>query len=187
MPRNVEETRENMKKRGLHNQSLLSQPPFDITCQVRRCHEYNHHAARGAPTTTFHCEYTSRKDYDGPALPIMLYFHGGFWCAGDANAEDFGCRAIIARETEIIIASFEYRLVPETPWQDVLLDAEHAMKWTAANAASLGGDVGKGFIVGGATSGSHLAAVCAIRARNRYPDIKLTGQLLIVPTTLAWA
>ena len=44
----------------------------------------------------------------------------------------------------------------------------------------------KGLLIGGATSGAHLAAICAIRARNRYPDIKLTGQVLIVPTTIAW-
>jgi versiconal hemiacetal acetate esterase len=29
-------------------------------------------------------------------------------------------------------------------------------------------------------------AISAIRIRDRYPDIKLTGQNLIVPTTLAW-
>jgi acetyl esterase/lipase len=34
--------------------------------------------------------------------------------------------------------------------------------------------------------GAHLAAVCAIRARNRYPNIKITGQNLIVPATIAW-
>jgi acetyl esterase/lipase len=60
------------------------------------------------------------------------------------------------------------------------------MKWMAKNAYSLGGDVSKGFIVGGAEAGAHLAAICAIRARSRYPNIKLSGQLLIVPTTISW-
>ena len=116
----------------------------------------------------------------------MCYFHGDFWCAGDLNSEDFGLRAIISRGAKLIIASFEYRLVPEETWQECFKDAEYAMKWTAANAQTLGADTKKGFLVGGATAGAHLAAICAIRARNSYPDIKLTGQCLIVPTTIAW-
>jgi versiconal hemiacetal acetate esterase len=115
----------------------------------------------------------------------MLYFHGGYWCTGSANSEDLGCRAIIARGNDIIIATFGYRLAPEHSWREIFFDAEYAMKWMAKNAYSLGGDVSKGFIVGGAEAGAHLAAICAIRARSRYPNIKLSGQLLIVPTTIS--
>ena len=116
----------------------------------------------------------------------MLYFHGGYWCSGTANAEDLGCRAIIARGEDIIIVSFEYRLIPEVDWETVFSDAENAVKWMAANADRLGGDIKKGFLVGGAEAGAHLAAIAAIRTRDRQPDIKLTGQNLIVPTTIAW-
>ena len=107
----------------------------------------------------------------------MLYFHGGYWCSGDANSEDFGCRAIVARGNDIVIASFGYRLAPEHSWRQVFSDAEYAMKWISQHATSLGG----------AEAGAHLAAICAIRARNRYSDaVRLTGQVLIVPTTLSW-
>ena len=41
-------------------------------------------------------------------------------------------------------------------------------------------------MVGGAEAGAHLAAISAIRVRDRHPQIKLTGQNLIVPLTLAW-
>lgn len=116
----------------------------------------------------------------------MLYFHGGYWCAGDANSEDLGCRAIIARGVDMVIASFSYRLVPEVGWDAVLSDAEHAARWVAANAPSLGADTSRGFLVGGAEAGAHLAAACAVRARDRHPDVKLTGQNLIVPALLAW-
>lgn len=88
--------------------------------------------------------------------------------------------------SKILIVSFEYRLAPETPWDEIFSDCEYALKWLAANATSLGGDTSKGFLVGGATSGAHLAAITAIRARDRYPDIKLTYQVLIVPTTIVW-
>ena len=120
------------------------------------------------------------------ALPLLLYFHGGYWCGGDANSEDLGCRAIITHGTDIVIASFAYRLSPEHAWDDVLSDAEFAMKWMASNAESFGANVSKGFLVGGAEAGSHLASICAIRAKNRYPNIIITGQVLIVPVTVAW-
>lgn len=174
-----------MKKRGEHNQSLLNHPPFDalekpvdVTNTVIKLPE--------VPGHQFPLRVYSPRGYNGPALPVMLYFHGGYWCSGNANAEDFGCRAIIARGCKIIIASFEHRLVPEASWKEVFSDAEYAMKWMAANASSLGGDTSKGFLIGGATSGAHLAAICAIRARDHYPNIQLTGQLLIVPMTIAW-
>ncbi len=54
------------------------------------------------------------------------------------------------------------------------------------NAITIGADISKGFIVGGAEAGAHLASICAVRARNRYPHIKLTGQNLIVPITIFW-
>lgn len=51
------------------------------------------------------------------------------------------------------------------------------------NAVSIGADTLKGFLVGGAEAGAHIAAVCAVRARNRHPNIEITGQNLIVPVT----
>lgn len=119
-------------------------------------------------------------------LPVLLYFHTGFWSTGNVDADELGCRAIIANGNNIIIISFEYRLAPENAWNVIFSDAEHAMIWTANNAQSYGGNLTKGFIIGGAVAGAHLAAISAVRARNRHSNINLTGQLLIVPTTIAW-
>lgn len=119
-------------------------------------------------------------------LPVMLYFHGGYWCSGTVDSEDLGCRAIIARGNNIIIVSFEYRLIPDVDWKTMFADVENAVQWLAAHAAELEGDVSEGFLVGGAEAGAHLAAISAIRARDHHPDIKLTGQCLIVPVTIAW-
>jgi versiconal hemiacetal acetate esterase len=129
--------------------------------------------------------YKPNRSYDGK-LPVMIYFHGGWWCGGTADAEDLGCRAIIARGNDIVIVSFGYRLIPEVDWRTVFSDAENAVKWTAAHAEDVGGDINQGFIVGGADAGAHLAAISAIRVRDRHPEIRLTGQNLIVPTTIVW-
>lgn len=131
---------------------------------------------------------SSNRENQGSKLPVLLYFHGGYWCSGSSLSEDLGCRAIIARGNDIVIVSFEYRLVPEARWHTVFGDAEWAMKWVSVNAASLGGAIEKGFLVGGAEAGAHLAAIGAVRARKKYQNtIKLTGQVLIVPTTLAFS
>jgi acetyl esterase/lipase len=68
----------------------------------------------------------------------------------------------------------------------MMADAEYAVLWASENAGSLGADTSLGFLVGGAEAGAHLAAAAAIRCRNKHLDIKLTGQLLIVPTLMAW-
>ena len=184
-PKTVPEAREQKMRRGVETQRLLSNPSFALLSNNVEVTNTEIEIAE-VPGHSFPLRIYKPVGRVRDKLPIMLYFHGGYWCTGDANSEDLGCRAIIARGNDIIIASFEYRLAPEHTWREVFLDAEYAMKWMAKNAASLGGDVSKGFMVGGAEAGAHLAAICAIRARNRYPNIHLTGQVLIVPTTVAW-
>ena len=184
LPPDIPTARETIKQRGLDMASLLKVAPFSalaekvnvidtkITLPEVPCHEF------GIRT------YEPRTRGSEP-LPVLLWFHGGMWCAGDVNTEDFGCRAIVTHGAEVVIISFEYRLAPEYRWETVFSDAEDAMKWTFKNASTHGGDPGLGFIIGGANAGAHLAAMCVIRARNRHPHINITGQLLIVPILMA--
>lgn len=185
MPESLGEYRKLKNQRGLDAQEFLEQVAFALLKDNVNVKNSSVELP-DIPGHDFSIRiYRPARKVDGK-LPVMIYFHGGYWCSGSANSEDLGCRAIIARGNEIIIVSFEYRLIPEVDWQTVFSDAERAVKWMAANAESLGGDVSKGFLVGGAEAGAHLAAIAAIRIRGRVPDIKLTGQCLIVPTTIAW-
>ena len=185
-PTTIPEAREAKSKRGLETQAFLAQPSFALLANAVTVTntEIELPEVPGHPFPLRLYKPTSPSISDN--LPIMLYFHGGYWCTGDANSEDLGCRSIVARGQNIIIASFSYRLAPEHSWKEVFADVEYAMKWLWKNAKTLGGDVKKGFLVGGAEAGAHLAAICAISARNRYPEIRVTGQVLIVPTTIAW-
>lgn len=119
--------------------------------------------------------YTPTNLPSNSILPVILYFHGDYWVSGGLNSKDLGCRAIIAHGNAVLLISFSYWLGPESDWRSIFSDAENALKWTAAHAADFGGDVSKGFIVSGATSGAQLAAICAIRARNRLRGVRLTG------------
>ncbi|KAF2476774.1 uncharacterized protein BDR25DRAFT_310106 [Lindgomyces ingoldianus] len=87
------------------------------------------------------------------------------------------CRAIIARGN---------RLILEVTWNMQFANTMRALKWVVKNAASLGPDTIKGFLVISTEVGAHLASITATRARDRYSDMKLTGQCLIVPTLLTW-
>ncbi len=181
MPASIAEFRKIKTQRELDAQEFLKQPAFallnDKVAVENTEIELPEVSGYRFPVRI----YRPARSVDGK-LPVMIYFHGGYWCSGTANAEDLGCRAIIARGNDIIIVSFEYRLIPEVDWKTVFSDAEHAVKWMAANAERLGGDVSKGFLVGGAEAGAHLAAISAIRTRDRQPNIILTGQNLIVRT-----
>ena len=185
MPTTIADYRRIKNQRGLDGQEFLKQPGFALLNDKVQVENAETELPE-VPGHKFPIRiYRPARKVQGK-LPVMIYFHGGYWCSGTANAEDLGCRAIIARGNDIIIVSFEYRLIPEVDWKTVFSDAENAVKWMAANADRLGGDVKKGCLVGGAEAGAHLAAIAAIRTRDRQKDIKLTGQNLIVPTTIAW-
>jgi len=170
IPTDVESARRYMKKRGDDNHTLLKDAPIDVLAKSVDVTNTTSSLLEVA-TPEFPLRVHKPRNYMGPALAVTFYFHDGPWCSGDANAENFEYRALIARGAPIINAAFGYRQVLETSWKDILLNAEFAMKRIANNTGSLDANALKGFLIG---------------IRNRYPNIRLTGQLLIVPTTITF-
>ncbi|KAK4497762.1 hypothetical protein PRZ48_010415 [Zasmidium cellare] len=185
VPSSVEEYKKLKHQRGLDGQAFLSHPDFALLKSSIHV-ENTIISLPDVPDHQFPIRVYRPTRTGNRNLPVMIYFHGGFWVAGDANTEDLGCRAIIAHGNDIVIVSFEYRLVGDVDWQSTFSDAERAVVWLASNASQFGGDVYKGYLVSGAEGGCHLAAISAIRVRDRHPEVKITGQCLIVPTTIAW-
>lgn len=190
-PQSIQEYREYKEWRGMETQAHLTSSTFAMLAEGVAV-DNTHIELPGAPGHKFPLRvYRPSKAGSQDKFPVMLYFHGGYWVGGDANSEDLGCRAIIARGNDIVIASFSYRTIPDVAWDQVLRDAELAMRWISRteNAASVGADTSKGFLIGGAEAGAHLAAACAVRARRTGTDglaVALTGQVLIVPTLMTW-
>jgi acetyl esterase len=110
----------------------------------------------------------------GP-LPALVYFHGGGWVVGSLESHDPVCRAIALR-TPALVVSVDYRLAPEAPFPAAVEDAWAATAWLARNAEQL--EVGE-ISVGGDSAGGNLAAVVAIRARDR--GLALAHQILVYP------
>ncbi|HJW10324.1 MAG TPA: alpha/beta hydrolase [Albitalea sp.] len=117
------------------------------------------------------------------ALPVLLYLHGGGFTIGNLETHDSLCRQLALRSGAAVVA-LDYRLAPEHRFPTAVDDSWAAMRWLAAQGASLGLD-GKRLAVGGDSAGGTLAAVCAIHARDI--GLPLRAQVLITPGTGAYA
>jgi acetyl esterase len=81
---------------------------------------------------------------------------------------------MLTRESGCRLVSVDYRLAPEAPFPAAVDDAFAAVEWAAA---TFGQDP---LIVAGDSAGANLAAVCAIRARDRGGP-RLAMQVLLNP------
>lgn len=122
--------------------------------------------------------YTTEKKADAPT-PVLLYFHGGGFVAGNPNVVDEMCR-VFTMKTGWPCVSVDYRLAPENPFPAGLDDCYAALAWTVENAARLGGNP-KRICVCGDSAGGNLAAVCAIKDREDEGH-RVWAQALIYPT-----
>jgi acetyl esterase len=117
------------------------------------------------------------------ARPALLYLHGGGFVIGGLETHDSLCRQLALRSGGAVVA-LDYRLAPEHRFPAAVDDTWAALDWLAAHGAKFGLD-GRRIAVGGDSAGATLAAVAAIRARDR--GLPLALQLLITPGTAAHA
>ena len=73
----------------------------------------------------------------GKPRPLLVYFHGGGFVAGDLDTHDTLCRRI-CRDGDMHVLSVDYRLSPEHPFPAAVEDAFAAFRWAVANAPVLG-------------------------------------------------
>ena len=108
----------------------------------------------------------------GADAGALVWLHGGGWAIGSLESHDPLCRALAARSGCTVVA-VDYRLAPEHPHPAALEDAWTATKWAVRELGPVA--------VGGDSAGGHLAAVVALRARDRGVPLRL--QALVVPVT----
>ena len=119
---------------------------------------------------------------DSSVMPVLIYLHGGGWTLGDLDSHDELCRRL-ARTTDCIVVSVDYRLAPENPHPAGLDDSLAAINWVVENAQSFGGDP-RLLAVGGDSAGGQLSAAVCLRIRDEGgPQLAL--QLLIYPALRA--
>ena len=125
--------------------------------------------------------YAPKANGDGPALPVLLYYHGGGFTVGNLATHDVLCR-VLSEQSGAAVISVAYRLAPEHRFPTAVHDAWDALDWLVREAGALGLD-GSRIAVGGDSAGGTLAAVTAIHARDIGQPLAL--QLLFYPGTCA--
>jgi acetyl esterase len=122
------------------------------------------------------CEVIWPKGASG-SLPVAIYFHGGGWVTGDAEAVSTMCQWY-ANRLGAVVVNVDYRLGPEHPFPAAADDCLAVTEWLSKNAASLGGDANR-MAVFGDSAGGNLSAVVAQALRDK--GIALAAQGLIYP------
>ena len=109
---------------------------------------------------------------------VVVYFHGGGWVTGSVDEYETVARKL-AERTSCAVALVDFRLAPEHPYPAAVNDSYAALVWVGEHLRDIAGE-DVPLIVGGDGSGGNLAAVTAIRARDRGgPGISL--QALVYP------
>ena len=101
----------------------------------------------------------------GP-FPVVMDLHGGGWNAKNRTAEEPFDRAIAA--SGALVVAVDMRIAPEAPYPACVQDANYAVRWLKAKAATWKGDVSK-LGVFASSSGGHVAELLVLRPTDpRY-------------------
>ena len=91
----------------------------------------------------------------GPA-PVLMFFHGGYWRAGDKAWFRFLARPFVERGAMVVIP--KYGLCPDQTMDELVAQCRRAVAWTHRNAAEHGGDSARLF-VSGHSAGGHITGM----------------------------
>jgi acetyl esterase len=112
------------------------------------------------------------------ALPVLLFFHGGGYLAGNLDTHDNACRYLCNR-TPCLVLAVEYRLAPEHKFPTQPEDCYAATVWAARNAVRLGGDPDRLAVVGDSAGGTLAATICQWTRDRNGPMLR--AQVLVNP------
>ncbi|MBD1372769.1 alpha/beta hydrolase [Hazenella sp. IB182357] len=111
-------------------------------------------------------------------LSCFIFFHGGGWVLPLVERDDALC-SYIAKQTNSVVVSVDYRLSPEAKYPAPLNDAVNAIKWVFEHADQLGVDKHR-IVTGGDSVGGNLTTASSLRLRDGGHPMPI-GQLLLCP------
>ena len=94
--------------------------------------------------------------------PLVVFFYGGSWNRGERADYRFVGEALASRGLLALVA--DYRLYPQVTYPDFLHDCAAAVAHALAQAASLGADPARVFVMGH-SAGAYNAAMLALDPR----------------------
>jgi acetyl esterase/lipase len=87
--------------------------------------------------------------------PVVVFFYGGSWNRGERADYRFVGEALASRGVLTLIA--DYRLYPEVRYPDFLTDCAQALAYGLHEAAALGGNPRRVFVMGHSAGGYNAA------------------------------
>ncbi|MBV4455614.1 MULTISPECIES: alpha/beta hydrolase [Pseudomonas] len=118
-----------------------------------------------------------RPAHPDPA-PVLMFFHGGGWVAGDLDTHDSFCR-VMCEWAGCAVVAVHYARPPEHRFPRAVEDCYAATEWIAREGADLGLAPSRMAVAGGGSGGGLAAVICQIARDLGGPDIKF--QLLLYP------
>lgn len=94
--------------------------------------------------------------------PVLVFFYGGGWYAGDKDLYGWAAQALAARGFVVVVP--DYRLVPEVHFPAFIEDAAAATALAGRIAPQHGGDPNRLGVLGH-SAGAHLAMMIALDRR----------------------
>ena len=114
----------------------------------------------------------------GEQLPALLWIHGGGFCFGSLDADDYSVKRMV-EAIGCVVVSVDYRLAPEFPFPTPLNDCYAALCWTFEQADQLAIDRER-IGIAGISAGGGLAAGLALLARDKG-EVNVVFQGLLCP------
>ena len=106
--------------------------------------------------------YTPGTPAPAGGWPLVVFFYGGSWTSGERADYKFVASALAARGVLTVVA--DYRLYPEVRYPAFLHDSAQALAWGLTQAARLGANPKRVFVMGH-SAGGYNAAMLALDAR----------------------
>jgi acetyl esterase/lipase len=100
---------------------------------------------------------------DGAPRGAYVHLHGGAWVLGNARLDD-GITSRVAKECQVIAVAVDFHNALDDRVDLAIDDCEVALNWVIRSLSDLGVER---IVLGGESSGSHLAAQALLRLRDR--------------------
>lgn len=113
-------------------------------------------------------------------LPVLIFFHGGGYIAGDKSTGEAFNRFLAAEE--VIGISAGYRLAPESTWPSGAEDVAGVIQWVQRNIEDYGGNAERIFLLGYSAGAEHVANYVFTEDQQVFED-GVVGALLIAGAT----
>jgi acetyl esterase/lipase len=115
--------------------------------------------------------------------PVLIFVHGGAFIGGNKRtAPDspfYDNIMLWAARNGFLGVNMTYRLAPKSPWPAGVEDIASVVQWVTANAAQIGADPGRVFLMGHSAGAVHVATYVAHPEFHRVQGGGLAGAIMV--------